>query len=175
MTDVRATESRIEELVAELGESADELVRLLMRLYGEGLSKIVELLSPEQVRRLAEDGLVGSLLILHELHPDSTEERVLRALDQVRPYLGSHAGGVELIGLEPDGVARLKLHGTCEGCPSSAVTVKLAIERAILDAAPEVAGVEVENLEPEPGPKLLQIQERPPLECPAPLREGLTR
>jgi Fe-S cluster biogenesis protein NfuA len=123
------------------------------------------------VAKLADDDLVGSLLILHELHPYSTEERVGRALDQVRPYLGSHAGGVELLGLGADGVVRLSLRGSCDGCPSSAVTVKLAIERAILDAAPEVRGVEVENLKSEP--KLLQIQTRPPLECPAPLQEGL--
>ena len=68
-------------------------------------------------------------------------------------------------------VVRLRLEGSCEGCPSSAVTVKLAIERAILDAAPEVTGVRVDGLEPQP--ELLQIEPRPPLECPAPLREGI--
>ena len=68
------------------------------------------------------------------------------ALDQVRPYLGSHAGGVELLGVDAAGVVHLRLEGSCDGCPSSVQTVKLAIERAIEEAAPEVAGVEVENL-----------------------------
>lgn len=166
--DLRHTESRVEALVAELGEPGGELVRLLMGLYGEAFGRIAELLERGDLERLAADELVGSLLILHDLHPYSTEERVGRALDQVRPYLGSHAGGVELLGIGEDGVVRLRLRGTCDGCPSSTVTVKLAIERAILDAAPEVAGVEVDNLEPEA--KLLQIGSRPSLECPTELR-----
>ncbi|MCW2913610.1 MAG: hypothetical protein JWN52_1678 [Actinomycetia bacterium] len=177
MADLRAVESRIEELLAELGrqpgvrERADELIRLLIELYEEGLGRIAELLPAGELDRLAADDLVGSLLILHDLHPHSTMDRVHRALEGVRPYLGSHAGGVELLGLGDDGVVLLRLEGTCKGCPSSTVTVKLAIERAILDAAPEVTGVRVDDL--EPAPELLQIQPRPPLECPAPLREGL--
>jgi Fe-S cluster biogenesis protein NfuA len=177
MADLRRVESRIEELLAELGrqpgaaERADELVRLLIELYGEGLGRITGLLPAGELERLAEDDLVAGLLILHDLHPHSTIDRVHRALEGVRPYLGSHAGGVELLGLDDDGVVRLRLEGTCDGCPSSAVTVKLAIERAIMTAAPEVTGVRVDNLEPEPA--LLQIQPRPPLECPAPVRDGI--
>jgi Fe-S cluster biogenesis protein NfuA/nitrite reductase/ring-hydroxylating ferredoxin subunit len=83
---------------------------------------------------------------------------VVEALDQVRPYLGSHAGGVELLGVDTDGVVHLRLEGSCDGCPSSTMTVKLAIERAIEEAAPEVTAVEVENLTREKEPQLLQIQ-----------------
>ena len=105
------------------------------------------------------DELVASLLVLHDLHPKDTETRVVEALDQVRPYLGSHAGGVELLGVDPEaGVVRLRLEGSCDGCPSSTMTVKLAIERAIEQAAPEVTAVEVENLTREKEPQLLQIQ-----------------
>ncbi|HEV3398985.1 MAG TPA: NifU family protein, partial [Actinomycetes bacterium] len=95
---------------------------------------------------------------LHDLHPKDTETRVVEALDQVRPYLGSHAGGVELLGIDPGGVVHLRLEGSCDGCPSSVQTVKLAIERAIEEAAPEVTAVEVENLTREREPQLLQIQ-----------------
>ena len=59
------------------------------------------------------------------------------ALDEVRPYLASHGGDVELLGVE-DGVVRLRLEGSCNGCPSSAMTLKLAIEEAIARAAPDV-------------------------------------
>jgi Fe-S cluster biogenesis protein NfuA len=89
---------------------------------------------------------VASLLVLHDLHPRSTAERVLAALETVRPYLGSHAGDVEYLGLDPDNVVRLRLAGSCDGCPSSAVTVNLAIEKAIEEAAPEVIRVEVEGV-----------------------------
>ncbi len=106
-----------------------------------------------------EDELVASLLVLHGLHPKDTRTRVVEALDQVRPYLGSHAGGVELLGVDPEaGVVHLRLEGSCDGCPSSTQTVKLAIERAIEQAAPEVTAVEVENLTREKEPQLLQIQ-----------------
>ncbi|MGH3320709.1 MAG: NifU family protein [Streptosporangiaceae bacterium] len=136
---------------------AEELVRLLVELYGAGLTRVVELVGEhadgkELLRGLADDELVGSLLVLHDLHPETTDERVSRALDQVRPYLGSHAGGVELLGVGDDGVVRLRLEGTCDGCPSSVVTVRDAIERAIDQVAPEVAGVEVEGLVEEGAP-----------------------
>jgi Fe-S cluster biogenesis protein NfuA/nitrite reductase/ring-hydroxylating ferredoxin subunit len=86
---------------------------------------------------------------------------VQRALDRVRPYLGSHAGGVRYLGVH-DGVARLRLEGSCHGCPSSTVTVQLAIQGAVQDAAPEVTDVVVEGMTAPPAPKLLQIGRRPP-------------
>jgi Fe-S cluster biogenesis protein NfuA len=84
-----------------------------------------------------------------------------QALDRVRPYLGSHAGGVQYLGVF-NGTARLRLEGSCDGCPSSTVTVKLAIEGAVLDAAPEVSEVVVEGMTTAPEPALLQIGRRPP-------------
>ena len=90
--------------------------------------------------RLTADPLVEGLLLLHGLHPLDVDTRIQRALDQVRPYLGSHAGGVQYLGVT-DGIARLRLEGSCHGCPSSTVTVRLAIEGAVQDAAPEVTEV----------------------------------
>jgi len=163
--DLRAVGSRIEELLGQIragdpgtAEVAEEVVRLVVELYGAGLERTVELAGPEALDRLVEDELVASLLVLHGLHPKDTHTRVVEALDQVRPYLGSHAGGVELLGVDPEGVVHLRLEGSCDGCPSSTMTVKLAIERAIEEAAPEVTAVEVENLTREKEPQLLQIQ-----------------
>ena len=110
------------------------------------------------LRSLAGDDLVGSLLVLHDLHPDDVTTRVQAALDRVRPYLGSHAGGVTLVGVGEDGVARLQLEGSCDGCPSSAVTVRDAIEDTLLGAAPDVVSVEVEGVVTDHGTPLLQIQ-----------------
>ena len=110
--------------------------------------------------RLTADPLVEGLLLLHGLHPLDVDARIQRALDQVRPYLGSHAGGVQYLGVS-DGVARLRLEGSCHGCPSSTVTVQLAIEGAVQDAAPEVTEVVVEGMTAPPEPKLLQIGPRP--------------
>ena len=164
--DLRAIGERIEELLGRIrsvgdpgtAETAEEVVRLVVELYGAGLERAVELAGPEVTERLAGDELVASLLVLHGLHPKDTRTRVVEALDKVRPYLGSHAGGVEFLGIDPDAVVHLRLEGSCDGCPSSTQTVKLAIERAIEEAAPEVTRVEVENLTRERSPQLLQIQ-----------------
>ena len=82
------------------------------------------------------------------------ETRVLGALDEVRPYLESHGGNVQFLGIG-DGVARVRLEGSCDGCPSSTMTLKLAIEEAIQKAAPELEGVEAEGVaEPPPKPTM---------------------
>jgi Fe-S cluster biogenesis protein NfuA/nitrite reductase/ring-hydroxylating ferredoxin subunit len=99
----------------------------------------------------AEDELVSHLLLLHGLHPIDMETRVVKALEEVRPYLQSHGGNVELLGVE-GGVARLRMQGSCNGCPSSAMTLKLAIEEAVQKAAPDLLGIEAEGVE-EPPPK----------------------
>ncbi|MCW2610065.1 MAG: hypothetical protein JWM15_1311 [Cryptosporangiaceae bacterium] len=170
-TNTREAGERVERLLGELGMSADavvrekaeDLARTLVELYGAGLERVVEIVGERPdgediVRVLADDKFVGSLLVLHDLHPVPLIERVQTALDGVRPYLGSHAGGVEFLGIDDAGVAHLALEGSCDGCPSSLVTVKLAIERAIMDAAPELTGLEVEGVVPEKaGPKLHQI------------------
>ena len=111
-------------------------------------------------RALADDELVAHLLLLHGLHPVPLEERVREALDEVRPYLDSHGGDVELLGVE-DGVVRLRLQGSCSGCPSSAVTLKLAIEDAIHRRAPEVEASRPRRRSRRAAARLLQIELAP--------------
>ncbi len=125
-------------------EGAEELVSTIVGLYGNGIERILEIVyesagdrSPAIFERLAADPFVESLLCLHGLHPVALEDRVQAALDSVRPYLESHEGGVEIAGIE-DGVVLLRLEGSCDGCPSSAATVKLAVEKAILARVPEI-------------------------------------
>lgn len=168
MTDAREVGDRIESLLAGLQsgqdrEAAEELVRLLVEMYGEGLRRIVASLPADQVTRLAEDDLVENLLLLHDLHPLDVRARIERALDRVRPYLGSHAGGVEFLGVDEEGVARLRLEGSCDGCASSTQTVRMAIEGAVRDAAPELTGIEVAGVvSQEPEQPLLQVGMGPP-------------
>jgi Fe-S cluster biogenesis protein NfuA/nitrite reductase/ring-hydroxylating ferredoxin subunit len=148
-------------------ERAERLVRSLMGLYATGLGRILEVAEerdPGLLRALADDDAVGSLLVLHDLHPDDVDTRIQGALDRVRPYLGSHAGGIEYLGVDADGVAHLTLQGSCHGCPSSAVTVTTAVEGAILEAAPEVTAVDVVGVVADTSSPLLQIGLRPGLE-----------
>lgn len=132
-------------------ERTREIVPTLLDLHGLGLEKILDQVAATGdaglalIDGLARDELVGSLLLLYGLHPLDVEARVRQALDGVGPYLRSHGGSVELVGVR-DGVARLRLHGSCDGCPSSAVTMKQTIEEAIYGKAPEVTAVEVEGM-----------------------------
>jgi Fe-S cluster biogenesis protein NfuA/nitrite reductase/ring-hydroxylating ferredoxin subunit len=149
---------------------ATDLVTALLELYGEGLRRVVEVVADadgdgELAAALASDELVAHLLLLHGLHPEPVEARVRRALHDVRPYLESHGGDVELLGVE-EGVVRLRLQGSCEGCPSSAATLKLAIEDAVHRAAPDVERIEAEGaVEPAP-PPLLQLEVTPAVRQP---------
>jgi Fe-S cluster biogenesis protein NfuA len=148
--DLRATGDRIESLLEASAASsaaarsrAEELVGCVSGLYGAGLGRILEILDEsgwlddEVLAALAGDDLVASLLLVHDLHPYDVETRVRQALDSVRPYLGSHGGDVELLGVDGDGVVRLRLLGSCDGCPSSSVTLQLAVEGAVEAAAPD--------------------------------------
>ncbi len=133
---------------------ADELVSAVIAMYGLGLERIVDALQAggEEGRRIAnelgEDPLVATLLLIHDLHPVSLETRVTEALDSVRPYMESHGGNVELLSLQ-DGVLRIRLQGSCSDCSASSATLELAIKQALEDAAPDLAGLEVEGVAPE--------------------------
>uniref|UniRef100_A0A0D6R834 NIF system FeS cluster assembly NifU C-terminal domain-containing protein n=1 Tax=Araucaria cunninghamii TaxID=56994 RepID=A0A0D6R834_ARACU len=70
-----------------------------------------------------------------------TEENVETVLDEVRPYLMSDGGNVELYDI--DGlVVKLKLQGACGSCPSSLMTMKMGIERRLMEKIPEIVAVE---------------------------------
>lgn len=164
--------ARLDRLVGELealpGPAADtalDAVGALLDVYGEGLARILHLLSEREVLALAGDQLVSHLLLVHGLHPLDLETRVLRALDQVRPYLRSHGGEVQLEAIEPP-TLRVRMQGSCHGCPSSAMTLKLAIERAVTEAAPEIERIDA-------GDSTEVRADAPALTCPEPLGMSL--
>lgn len=152
-SDVRRRVARLDDLLAALEvivepsarEAALGAVQGLVDLYGEGLSRMVGHIgdgcSDETSDRLAEafasDELVSHLLILHGLHPYDIQARVEQALERVRPYLASHGGGVELMAIE-DGVATMKLSGSCHGCSSSELALRAMVEAAVRSAAPDL-------------------------------------
>ncbi len=87
---------------------------------------------------------MASLLLAAGIHPRALDQRVEEALERVRPILAAHGGDVELLAVDADaGAVELRLLGSCDGCPSSAVTLQSAVEQAILDAAPDVTRIDV--------------------------------
>jgi len=159
-------------------DTAIELAQALLDLYGEGLARIVGHVADrdadgELARAFASDELVSHLLLLHGLHPVPLETRVREALAEVRPYLESHGGDVELLEIG-DGVVRLAMRGSCDGCASSTMTLKLAIEEAIQRAAPDVEEIVAEGAveAAPPAPALLQIELSDGLRAAPPQTDG---
>ena len=168
--DAQAAGERVEALLADLRSqagpqaagTAEELVSCLVELYGAGLAPVIAILGedeegPRLLDRLVADPLVESLLLVHDLHPLDTGTRVRRAVEEVLLQLGPHAGEVEYLGLDDQGIVRLRLEQ--RGC--SAATVRELIERAVAAAAPEAAGVGIEMAEVPAELPLLQITRRP--------------
>ena len=74
-------------------------------------------------------------------------DRVDKALDEIRPYIHSHAGDVNIVDVSDEGVVKLQMVGTCHGCPMSMLTLRLGIERILME---KVEGVtSVINLRPD--------------------------
>lgn len=69
------------------------------------------------------------------------KEQVQEVLDKLRPFLLRDGGDCELVDVE-DGVVKLRLLGACGSCPSSTITLKAGIERALLEEVPGVVEVE---------------------------------
>jgi Fe-S cluster biogenesis protein NfuA/nitrite reductase/ring-hydroxylating ferredoxin subunit len=132
-------------------ELIQECLEALLAFYGQGLSRILQVVNqagPEGskvARALINDDVVKGLLLIHDLHPLDLEARLRDALDRVRPYLLSHGGNVELVSLE-NGVAKLRLQGTCKSCASSSVTLELAIRHAIEQACPDLVHFDVDGM-----------------------------
>jgi hypothetical protein len=141
---------------------AQDLVRLLMALYGAGLSRILDLIRTEGggpqavLDRLGADPLLASLLAIHDLHPDPVEVRVRRALAELQPHLPASTR-LTLVGVDRD-VVRVTVDRAAAGQIQAGATVRLAIERAVREAAPELTAIHVDGLD---GP-LIQIARSSP-------------
>ena len=160
LTDFERRVQLIAEHVQTLESAADprvqstarELVSTLLELHETGISRILKIvreagdLAEPIIDRVAEDALTRNLLLLYGLHPEPLDSRIANALEKARPYLLSHGGNVELVAIDEGGAVKLRLEGSCHGCPSSALTLKLAIEDAIRDAAPDVTSIVVEGV-----------------------------
>jgi Fe-S cluster biogenesis protein NfuA len=156
-SEFRVRSERVEKLAAKLDQANDpevratalELVQSVVELHGAALQRLIDrcIETPDGERVLNEalqDDLVSSMFLLHSLHPDDLETRVLRGIESVRPYLKSHGGDCELAGVH-DGVVRLRLHGSCGSCPSSSLTLKNAVEDALYQVAPDIKEIVAEN------------------------------
>lgn len=154
--DSRQLAQRLQELIDQIQAQPNPSARVLLQeclqtmlaFYGDGLDRVLAHIDASGAAgqpildRILKDEVTSGLLIIHGLHPRTLEERFHGALESVRPYMQSHGGNIELLGLEQD-VARVRLQGTCKTCPSSSITLELAVRRAVEEACPDLAGFEV--------------------------------
>jgi Fe-S cluster biogenesis protein NfuA len=168
----RVQTERVEKLAARLESAGDpeiraaalDLVQSVVELHGAALQHLVDSLvqtsaGQQALSEALENDLVSSMLLLHNLHPDDLETRVLRGIEKARPYLKSHGGDVELAAVR-DGIVHLRLHGTCGSCPSSSLTLKNAVEDALFEVAPDIVEIVSENAADtaQSGPQLVTIK-----------------
>jgi Fe-S cluster biogenesis protein NfuA len=175
--DAQVTGEKIEVLLDELrsnagpqvAETAEELVSCLVELYGAGLAAIIGIVGsdphgagPRLLDGLVADPLVESLLLVHDLHPLDIGARAQRAIDQVLPQFGSHAGQVTYLGIDDQGVIHLRMEAAAgHGCGSGPDAVRAALEEAVTGATPDAAGVDIDVVEAPAELPLLQIGRRP--------------
>lgn len=168
MSDAAAEELELDDLlerVAELidqvtDETALELLDYLEAWHREGITRLATAIPTDALVSAREDPVVAHLLdtYLGDDEEDAPEDVVEAALAEIRPYVHSHGGEMEVVGVE-DGVITLRLLGSCDGCPSSAVTLTQGVEGILKQRWPgfrelRVAGED----ESAPRPKLLQIE-----------------
>lgn len=118
--------AELETLVQTLEREGDERALLLLEL--------IDAIHRPALERIAagdlEHPLAQALLAMYDLAPVEDELLVEEALDEVRPYIHSHGGEVDLISVD-DGVVRVSLSGACHGCAGSAITLRRGIEAAL--------------------------------------------
>lgn len=172
MQDLEDILDRLEELLAQI-EALDEPVRGTVRELVDGLdvlhrfalARLGEALAPSQLDELrAAHPAVAWLFDAYGVGVDELAVATA-ALEPIRPYVTSHGGEVEILGVT-DGVVHLRLSGACAGCTASAITLREGVEEALRDGFPGFVRLEVEEEadappHPPPGPTLLQIQPRP--------------
>ncbi|MFF4574533.1 NifU family protein [Streptomyces sp. NPDC001410] len=148
---VEARLARLDEVLAGLesapgpaAREALESVTLLTEVYGEALARVLDHADERLRERLADDELLGHLLVLHSLHPESAERRAARAVERLRPAVRERGGDLEWAGVEGQ-VARVRVStgGGCgSGCGGGSADVTAAVRAAVLAAAPELDAVE---------------------------------
>lgn len=145
--------AELEALVETLEREGDERALLLLQL--------VDAIHRPALERIAagdtSDPIAQALLQMYDISPPEDEVLVEEALDDVRPYIHSHGGQVELLGVK-DGVVELRMSGSCAGCAASAMTLKRGIEEALRNHYPGFREVVAEEAEGTGAPQLLQIE-----------------
>lgn len=142
-----------------VADTAVELLDWIDVYHANGVGRMVEMIREWRgeilLEAVAADPVAGGLLRAYGLGVgtdlDSARVSVQAALAEVRPYLHSHDGDMEVVWVE-DGVVRLKLHGNCDGCTASDATIVERVETSLRAHWVDFRRVEVEEMTAEAHP-----------------------
>lgn len=126
-----------------------ELKQAIEAFHQDALKKLVNIVrSTEEGKQLmleaVEDPSVYAMFLLHGIIKQSLYTKVAVVIEEIRPYLNSHGGDIELEKIE-DHVVYVRLQGACSGCSLSAVTLKNGVEEALKTRIPEIEDVRMVN------------------------------
>ncbi len=146
--------SEVRKLDKEAQVKAMALKNNIEAFHKIGLTKIVQKLKTdprgkELLFELVDEPAVYALFAMHGIVRADIRTRVSRVIDMVRPYMKSHGGDVELVDVTANTVF-IKLHGACNGCSMSSVTLRNGVEEALKENVPEITKIEVVPNEPTP-------------------------
>lgn len=154
--------AELDTLIDTLEREEDERALLLLQLIDAIHRPAIELIAAGET----EHPIAQSVLAMYGVIELDDQIQVEEALDEVRPYIESHGGGLELLEVD-DGIVHVRLSGSCSGCAASAMTLKRGVEEALRQHYPgfkELVAHEPEGAEAAPqngdagGPQLLQIE-----------------
>ena len=152
INDVRKLDAAAQKQAMALKSAVEEFHKV-------GITHIVKKLKDdprgkELLFELVDDPTVYALFAMHGIVRADITTRASRVIDMVRPYMQSHGGDVELVRIEGD-TAFVRLHGACNGCSMSAVTLRESVEEALFGQISELKRVEV--VPNDPGPALISL------------------
>lgn len=165
--EVEALAQRVDNAVQSVRQLSDEprrqalaLKEALEAFHKYALTRLVRRLKADPIGKellfaMVDDPAIRTLFAMHGIIRIDPEPRVAQALTAVRPYMQGHGGDVELVEVQGDRVY-VRLHGACNGCSMSAVTLRTMVEEAIFAVAPEIKVVEV--LPNQPTPAIIPLE-----------------
>ncbi len=147
--------AQVQKLEGPARTAALDLKRAIEAFHKLGLTQIVRRLKAdprgkELLFELVDEPSVYALFAMHGIVRADVATQAARVLEMVRPYMRSHGGDVELVRVEGD-TAFVRLHGACNGCSLSAVTLRESVQEALTTHVPQIQRVEVVPDDPVSG------------------------
>jgi Fe-S cluster biogenesis protein NfuA len=150
---------RVGELAEELlshpdpavARKVEEMLDWIDAFHREGLGRLVEMIRSWRgeifLESVGRDDVTGTFLAMYDLgelpaSDTGAADAVAEALEEIRPYVESHGGTITVDSIV-DGVVKVRMLGSCDGCPSSAATLTVGVEQALREHWPNFRRLEV--------------------------------